>query len=72
MLVVLHAIRIIQEQLTPSCLLVCIYASFSSGSTWKFNSNNFVISFERENEEYSHEKLEDSDQIIVGGMSLLV
>lgn len=52
--------------------LSSIYASFSSGSTWKFNSNNFVISFERENEEYSHEKLEDSDQIFVGGMSLLV
>lgn len=54
--------------------LSSIFALLSSGSTWKFNLlvNNFVILFERENEKYSHEKLEDSDQIVVGGMSLLL
>lgn len=48
-------------------LLSSIYASFRSGST-----KDFVTLFERENEKYSHEKLEDSDQIVVGGTSLSV
>lgn len=49
-------------------LLSSIYASFRSGSTKELNLNMF----ERENEKYSHEKLEDSDQIVVGGTSLSV
>lgn len=53
-------------------LLSSIYASFRSGSTKELNLNNFVTLFERENEKYSHEKLEDSDQIVVGGTSLSV
>lgn len=41
--------------------LLSIYVLFCLGSIKELNLNNFVILFERENEKYFYEKLEDSD-----------